>query len=178
MTAFMISEGNTREWRDGEWAIALWKEWSEFDALEGVEQQGPFHEKACCCTDSEVYQRKEKNMSVSDDIQGLFDGLDGYLLLCDDEVVGGDGIYGLHLVANCLHAYFALHARPKLVTKTARAIAARKALKALTPSREKWVVCFQFNGSNDWEMAWSSNLTPDEAYRQVILFIQCGMALE
>lgn len=116
-------------------------------------------------------------MATKDVIDEVIDILDdAEFQFSGNACMGPDGIVGLRLIANCLHARFDDWGAPRVpapkpTTKVHRAIAVRKALKALARSREEWVVCYRLYGTDDWEMAWSNNLTPAAALDEMFNYI-------
>lgn len=124
---------------------------------------------------------------LGDEIRGLFEDSDCYLLLMSDGLAdGSDGIRALQLIGNCLGQQFWEEGIPKDHAKTPRAeeasrrsVKVGKALKKFAAKSKAWfVVCYNLRHSSDWGMAWSNHVEPEVAFEQVANFVKCGLQLE
>ena len=123
---------------------------------------------------------------LGDEIQGLFDEQDCFLLLMSDGLATGcDGILALQLLGHSLEQHFWEEGIPKddaqapsSQDESPRLVKVRKALKTLAAKSGAWfVVCYNLRNCNDWGMAWSDHIGPEEAFREVASFVQCGLQL-
>jgi hypothetical protein len=123
---------------------------------------------------------------IADEIEGLFKGLDCYQFQTSDSAVYGcEGVLGLRLVGNCLYEHFEEEVIPKdphwkdrTNATSPRAAKIQKALKKLARETDAWfVLCYELEESGIWQMAWSDQLSPEDAYLLTVQYVRDGMDL-
>ena len=129
---------------------------------------------------------------VAGQIEALFKPEDTYLLLTEDACVRGyEDISGLRVVANAVfdevHRDWAKVEKclgsPAHGKTNRSALGRLKRIKAALEQKRKttkrwFVLCYHVYGTTDWTFVWSQHLSRQDAIREVLTFVKCGMLFE
>lgn len=116
---------------------------------------------------------------VAQDIWSLFKGEDLVQVLMPgeypDDII--EPLDGLFLAANCLRIEPLLSDTgdevPNLTESTKREVKIRKALTKLAKKTDTWfVVFYQLEGSENYNLGWSDNITAEQAFNAILGYIQ------